>query len=769
MGANADVERSGWLVGTEAISQELVQIALDRAEGFPFERFANSFYGSLIGATFVPVGGIKDGGADARDGAIFADKVRPEVYYQASVESDAENKIRRTVNRLREFGRAPKSLTYLTSRTVKHSDRVERDLTDELDVTILIRDGNYITVHLNASSATQAAFDDHLRHYTDYLRQIGASRLLSPSRHVASPAVYVFLAQEMEHRAGDESLVNAMTDALALWALEGTDPDKGILRSAEEVMNRIDAELPGVHTLIKPRLYRRLKVMSKKDYRDGRAVRWHKTEDSFALPFETRRHIADENSADEALRLNVLAGFHERLQSIAPRVDGLGEVGIRRAGEIALRALGMAFEREGLEFSSFLEDEGEHEYPTITECLRNALTEEGVTGQFGQRVGDGAFQILRGVLYKSSETEREYLKKLSRTYALLFTLKTEPKLLEFFQDMTADFRLYVGSDQIIRALSEHYLAKPDQTTRNTLLLAVRAGAKLILTGPALEEVISHFRAADYEHQNHIRAVEDYLTYDFASQAPHIMLRAYLYARLNKDLGRRRPVDWTAFVRQFCDPKNLHKPHGEEELRRYLQILFGFDFESKSDLESLVNPAEVEALTEKLSEVKKDARLARNDALVALAVYGRRNRHREAAKSSEFGWATWWLTSETKILHYTRDFVRANNGRYAMRPEFLLNFLTLAPSATEARQTFATIFPSLLGIQLGRRMNREAFDKIMDRVAEASQLDDARKTVEISKCADILKGDYRRQYVDRLPDSGRAQIDLEAERLLGTAE
>jgi hypothetical protein len=87
----------------------------------------------------VPLGGVKDGGADARDGTIFEDGNRAETYYQASVEIDAEGKIRRTVARLRDFGRSPKALVYLTSRSVKYSDRVERVLTDELDVTISIR------------------------------------------------------------------------------------------------------------------------------------------------------------------------------------------------------------------------------------------------------------------------------------------------------------------------------------------------------------------------------------------------------------------------------------------------------------------------------------------------------------------------------------------------------------------------------------------------------------------------------------------------------
>lgn len=747
----------------EHIQDDVVRIALDRVEGFPFERFANAFYSSLVGASFVPLGGLKDGGADARDGAVFEDDARDETYYQASVEVDTEGKIRRTVTRLREFGRNPKNLVYLTSRTVKYSDRVERALTDELDVTINIRDGDYIALHINDDAGTQAAFDQHLRHYTDFLRRVGASRLISASKHVRTPAVYVFLVHELERWEGNESLVDSVTDALALWALEGTDPDAGILRTANEVLDRIVRELPSVRNLVAPRLARRLKAMGRKDYPGGRAVRWHRTEGAFCLPYEIRQRIEEENTADEALRLRVLKSLDGRLRD-AP-VDGLGDVGIRQAAEVSLRTLQLAFEREGLEFASFLRSSSGNnsDYPTITDALREVLPEMGHTGKHGQLVGDAAFTILRGVLYDSREEERQYLQRLSRTYALLFTLNTEPRLLEFFEDMTGDFRLYVGADQIVRALSEHYVPGPDQMTRNTLLLATRAGAKLILTEPVLDEVVHHFRGADFEYKNHISDVEHRLDYGFARQAPQIMLRAYLYARLNPGLGSRQPRNWPGFVQQFCTYLTLHRPGAYDDLRQYLQITFGFAFESTADLEALVDLDQVGALAEQLAPVKKDPCLARNDALLALAVYGRRRRRGETSRVTEFGWGTWWLTGETAIVKLTREIVRNNKGRYIMRPDFLLNFLTLAPSARTARKAFATVFPSMLGIRLARRMPTAAFDKIMDKMAEAEGLDDARRTVEISKLTNRLKSDFTHQYI--ATGSGRqpALVDLVAAR------
>lgn len=130
------------------------------------------------------------------------------------------------------------------------------------------------------------------------------------------------------------------------------------------------------------------------------------------------------------------------------------------------------------------------------------------------------------------------------------------------------------------------------------------------------------------------------------------------------------------------------------------------------------------------------------------MYGQRRRAREDAKTSEFGYRTWWLTDESKILRHTDDLVKHNNdARYILRPSFLLNFLTLAPAAHEAREAFASVFPSLLGMTLSRRMPEGTFKKIMKQVAAADSLDEARRTAGMARLVDQLKSDFEKQYLN----------------------
>lgn len=416
------------------------------------------------------------------------------------------------------------------------------------------------------------------------------------------------------------------------------------------------------------------------------------------------------------------------------------------SAELILRSLQAAFEREGLEFASFLDDDDEASYPTIAEAISATLDSRSFSGNQRIRIADAIFATIREVLYSSIEAERAYLAKLSRTYTLLFTLNTEPRLIEYFQQVTGQLRLYVGADLLVGALSEQYLHKNDQLTRNTLVMASRLGAKLILTEPVLEEVLGNLRAADAEFRNWFEKVEQHITLELAESTPKIMVRAYLLARLDQDLGRRRPGSWQAFVSQFLPHAELHRPSATDHVRRYLQAAFSMHFETTEMLEELVDISQVQALADDLATGGKDERLAYNDALMALAIYGRRRRGREQSRVTEFGYETWWLTRETKILRYTRDLVRENRGaRYVMRADFLLNFMTLAPSGEEARKTLGHVFPSLLGMSLSRRMSSDSFHEIMAKVRAAEEMDDARRSAAVADLVDKLKSNLRRQY------------------------
>lgn len=730
------------------ISPDLVKLALPNASGQIFEKFSMEYLSALMGVDFRPVGGPHDGGVDGwLDEGIYKSTRSERVFAQASVERGWKGKITKTMARLMATDRVPEKILYITSQVVKDLDKVEIDLSRELGADIRIYDAQYIANHVNTSAQTIASFEHHLRPLTEWLRAPGAAPLIAASSHVTSPAVYVFLSQELERRSGQTRMIDAVTDALCLWALEGTDPATGKLMTREDVLARICFAIPTAKDFVAERLTDRLKFLCEKARQDGR-IRFYRDRDAYCLPLTTRSRIEAENLEDETLRLAMLDSLRRRIADSTAGVFAPDEADL--AAEVAVRALQLLFEQEGLEFSAFIANtEAKARLETVQDALRAALTDSRVQSSQRERIGEGCLYALRGVLQASTDEERLYLGKLARTYALLFTLQAEPRLVAYFDELTADFYLYVGTDVLVSALSERYLAREDQQYRNVLRLAAEAGTKLILAEPVLNETISHLRSSDHEFRAYFAKLAGISLPDAEAQSPRPLVRAYFQALENPDTMAERPKSWPDFINRFVDYAFLHERGGLNDLKGYLLNQFHMEFQSSTVLRGLVDGNELEEWTAVLAAIKKERSLASNDALMALAVYGRRTALGEEGVTTEFGYRTWWLSSESRILGLTRPLTDSHGGsRYMLKPDFLLNFLALAPSAADVQIAYRNIFPTILGMQLAKRMDEGVFQTMMMRVNEIDDVEPGRRKTQMSRLINDLMSDFRKEHLHR---------------------
>lgn len=727
------------------IPPDRIAIALERVEGTAFEDFVNAFYPAISGTEFVPLGGVHDGGADAFIGLkvweVKASKAG--TFVQASVQDDHRAKIRGTLKRLEAFGRAPKRLIYVTSQLIPHVDKEEELLSDELGLFVTIRERRYLSAHINTDHVTRGAYSTFLRPALDFLNLPGNVPLLQPSANVRSPAVYVFLRQEVERRLGKSNLLEAVTDGLILWALEGTDPRKRIFLRRADILEKIEATVPSARRFIRGVFHTRLEFLASKANASGREVRWYKRTDEFCLPYETRQLVEEENLVDEAVRVDVLDSLTNRASSID---ETLTAEDARRLAEISLRSLQFAFETKGIEFAAFLNGgSADGEEYSLADSVDRAFEQLVAFAPFHVAWKRTVLKMLRHAVYESTQSERTYLSKLCRTYLLLFSLNSEPRIVEYFQSMAANFYLYVGADILIHVLSERNLRPEDRMTTHLLEMLGKMGATLVLAEAVLNEVHSNLVTSDFEFKNHYMEVEPYMTIDLARHCSKILIRAYFYARLSPADKRLRPAGWQSYIDQFVTYKQLHSINGEQELKDYLLAKFGMKYEARVDLEKLCAPEQLADLTNKLLPHKRKEVLAKNDALMILATYGRRTQLGEVSRTANFGYRTWWLTHETKVRQHTHDLFRQKGSHYIIRPEFLLNFIALSPTAVEVRKAYENVFPTLLGVRLSGRMREETFHQLLDKARAVSKMEPARIGAVMGSMSDELKGDFYKRY------------------------
>ena len=363
-------------------------------------------------------------------------------------------------------------------------------------------------------------------------------------------------------------------------------------------------------------------------------------------------------------------------------------------------------------------------------------------------------KVLRGTFYNSTAEERTYLQKLSKTYTLLLMLKNEPKVVDYFRSVSSSFRLYIGTDFIVRSLAEHYLADANQTTRNLFKILSEADSKCILTEKTVDEVATHIRSQIFEFENYYMHVETELGLEHVQYIDRILIRAYFYARLDPLSQKSPPRGWKSFIGQFGPYDEIRNNRGASSIGRYLVEKFGFIYESTAELEKELNEAEVRKLAGKILEGKRQARgtrdgqdiLAYNDALHTCVVYQRRREHGEHSPSNPFGFRTWWLTQDNTVRRAAAYLTAKNQGqRFMMRPEFLLNFIGLNPEKSEVEESYRAIFPSVLGVQLANRINAGKFKEILEKANEMWDVDPARAAVIVSESLNTLKGDQLKVY------------------------
>jgi hypothetical protein len=737
---------------TMAINHELVPIALQHADGGEFENFANAFFSALLGVDFVPLGGMHDGGADAFLASVSADEEGR--FLQATIRADHRTKIRQTLQALEKNGRTPKQLIYATSGLIPFLDREEEQLFEIHKIPIRIRDRNYFRFHINDNDGATAAFETYLQPLLRFLEGFGSASLISPTPDLPSKSLCVFLGQEIERRRGNTDLLESVTDSLILWALRNTDPDKKIFLTKADVLREILTVLPSAKQFVKGTLDARLVALSSKNSTNGRAVRWHTKENKYCLPYETRRIVANENAEDELLKSSVTDVFIRRLGEIATKI-GKG-FSFDDAVGVCFRTIELTFQKQGIEVSYFMSGEEPENtiQRTIVDHIDQAIEDLQIEPKEREAIKEGAFNVLRKAFYNSDEVERIYLNKLCRTFCLLFTLQSHPHIVDYFRGMSSRLTLYVGSDLVVRALSERFLRKEDAMTRNMFELLKRAGSKLLLTDRCLDELHTHIIACDQEYRNHYQRVNHLMTPQLARQISEILIRTYFYGAFEAQ-EKGKDVNWPSFLGQFLSYGDLYGERGRESLKRYLCEAFGFEFEPEQEARNSLDLVELDELKQAIVQARpwkteKQDVLAENDAFHVLRVYSKRLELGEVHKPNPYGYGSWWLTQESAIRKATGKLVARKGCSYIMRPEFLLNYIALSPKMEEVRASYESVFPTLLGVQLSNRMDENVFKSFIKKVGETQNIDDARARALVSEYSDKLKSDQFKLYSHQLP-------------------
>ncbi len=717
-----------------------------------FEDFVQSFHSAIVGTNYVPLGGVHDGGADGFEERIFESEARASQFLQASKTPQIERKIRETVKRIREVGREPKGVLFYFSEPISKADIIEENLSIELDINIRIRSKSYILANINSSPQTVQSFKSHLQPAVTSLMGVGGAGK-ERDFPFSSKTACAFIGQEINRRRGNASLLDALTDSLILWSLEGTDPATKQFMTYDEILAKITEAIPAAKQFIKSNLRGKLNILSSKSNPSGREVSWHKKEGGYALRFEERQKLLLENA--EELRLHSAVGdeiieasrerLPERLHGVLPQVVA----GVRECLEIIFR-------KQGLDLGVYLsgEDDAKLEGIDLVEDVDRLAMQIAPKQSDVTPVRDCLVEAVRKMIYAPSADQRDYMQRLSATYFVLFALKNEPRIVEYFSGMSQNLVLYIGSDLLIKAISEYHLPPSGRLITNTLEIIRNSGSRIVLTEPALEEVFTHIHASILEFENYYMSNEGAIGEDFVPIIDRILIRAYFYARLGLNTDGKAPSGWKSYIGQFCSYEDVRRKRGQRGLQLYLCDRFGLQYEQKTEMLKGLDRAQHSKLLGAVLDIRgakklRSRILAYNDAMQALRVLSKRVELNEGHVPNPYGFKTWWLTHERATERASASAFGGQMPRFVMRPEFLLNYIGLLPSKAEVLKSYKNIFPSVLAVSLGRRAPSDVIKGVLLSAKKVSEIDESRAKVMLSEFSDQLKADKLRLYENEI--------------------
>jgi hypothetical protein len=717
----------------DAITKMVSQIE----DGTIFESFAQEFLAALLGHEFQPAGHIHDKGIDG----YFIQTAQTATIYQiakSSTKSNHWHKISTTIDKLVNNGIVYKRLIYVCSNDISDKKTLLEDKAfKEKNTHLTVYDSNWFGVNGNNSPAVFGVIERFIDQYVHELKKPGSSFVVSDLQ--SDPRIYVFLSQQ-KHAEAISNMDQLLADSLILLALEDTDPDEDLLKNEDEIFLTISSKLKFDPCSIKPAIKERLQKLSAKPLRK---IKYHGAEKAYCLSYEERKAITERNIRDRYIESH----FYEAIKDYVREIDAEESNCdlVSQTAQLARLSLHRLFSEKGLEFLNFIlgKNETSFQEKDLSKIIIDTA-EEHVVCEYRNLVSHVTLGALRSAFYNGDQEQIEYLTKLADSYSMMFILQCDPKLSTYFTALAGQIEALVDTSIIIPALTEKFLPKINQRYSQFLKKCREKGVKMYATSAVISEIKDHFESSDYSYYSDYERMEDMYEIEGALiSIPKISIRAYYHAKIAKKIN-----SWRSYINAFVSPDD--RDGWSSEIISYLSTEFGIDYVEDKHFCNSIDSNEISEIAKSIetrllgkfqrneSQIKHKAS---NDAKMIHMVYQRRSDNNENSSNGIFGFKTWWLSTDHKSLEAARSLLpeKFANSCY-MRPDFLYNFIALAPTQNEAQQSFEALFPTFLGVNISFRVPKEVFETIKGFLQEHTGYSESRKIALMKRACDKVRSD-----------------------------
>jgi len=695
------------------IDETALRVIMSRMpDGFVFEQFAQKILSIVLGDIFIPVGGTRDQGIDGFQ-FVYQRKERSKLIYQISTEEvhwkQKNSKITDTISKLEANRIQFDKLYFVTNRKIQRKDSIQEDLYRIHKTDVLIYDQEWFVTQVLSDTSCADVYMSFLETYVHEYNKPG--KLIEVADFSGDPRLYIFLRHQVDE-GGNDAIEENILDGLILYSLEGTGSEINKFKNKEEIIASIQSftkfQVKDFDNIVDLRLNELSSKTSNK-------VKHHTKEDHYCLPYETRISLAERDVRD----LELQEAFKEESLAIIKANLSIVETRVQNVYELFEEILHNIYYRQGLEFSEFILNHSDKDVvdQSLQTIVFRVVDDSNVVVENRGAVKKALLLSLREIAYNGSENQREYLRRMSKTYMMVFLTQNDPKISMFFKSLANKLDVYVGTSIIVPALSELFLDGESKRYWNLLTGARAAGVSLKINEYIVDELVSHVRGvADTYTSLYQHCESEYLQDDITFlYIEEILLRSYFYARL-----RGRITDFSSYLMKFANP-NLSTLRSD--LIQFLKNIFGIDYVTLASQNVTLDSDEVQKLIDHLKSKKQSEKRAEVDAKLILHLYKLRELNNETASSGIFGYKTWWLSQDINTFRSVREvFGDKYDVSCYMRADFMYKYISLSPKKEDIDTLYKKCFPNLLGVNLSYHLPQGVSEFVSQMVSEHKDTD-----------------------------------------------
>lgn len=709
---------------------EAFKIAIEQVNnGWVFEDFGHKFLSARLGYEFIPVGGAKDKGLDGFEHIHSRSSNEMEIFQMSTEKGDAKSKIIQTIEKLIANEKKIQRLTYVTNRKINNKDVIIDEILTEKEINLRIWDSTWFEVNVTNSESTKRVYDTFLK--TNYQEYSKPGKSYAVANLDEESRLYVFLRQQIEENTNTKDLNDNLIDTLILFHLEPTDPDTEIVINEHSILAYVKGFLKKDDISVDEIVKKRLAIISKTK---EKKIQYHSQLKGYCLPFTTRRDITERNLKDIDLESKFSKQTCEKLKSYLKGEN----IVVMNVANLVKETIKTIFYEQGLEFSNFMlskDNSGGSIEKQLVQVVDKVVDESSIIIANRVKVKECLIYVIRDIIYNGTIEQKRFLKSLSNTYMLMFLLQWDPKIAIYFQSLANKLTLFIGNSILIPAFSEMFLDPINRRHWNLLKGAQKAGVKMVVSDGILDELVSHFRIIINAYYENLKESEDFYLEDEynLTAVHHIVIRAYFYAK-----KRGKVSDFNKFINHFIDPD---LKTAKLDLIELLKELFSIEYLSEENLDINIKESVYDKLVQELSVEKSSPKKAEVDAKLILSIYALREKNNETNDTSIFGYKTWWLSKDTSTFRMVKKSLDEEfHISCYIRPDFLYNYIALAPKKEEIDEVYEELFPSLLGVNLSYHLPGDVADHVQKSINDHKDLPNFRKKSTLRKFTEQLKSD-----------------------------